>query len=69
MIFAVTDKKNRQHIQEVQDYSVAEQREGEVHYKVSALPERTGMYKIGVRYYAKNSLLPHRQDFPLVKWL
>ena len=34
-----------------------------------ALFERTGMYQIGVRLYAKNALLPHRMDFPLVKWL
>ena len=69
MIFAVTDKKNRDHIQEVQPYTLAGFQDGEATFKASILPDRTGMYKIGVRYYPKNDLLPHRQDFPLVKWL
>ena len=69
MIFAVTDKKNRPHIQEKLDYEVRSFENGVATYHASILPDRTGMYQIGVRVYPKNQLLPHRQDFPLTKWL
>ena len=69
MILAVADKRNELHIQESIQYDVVSF-EGEVaKYHASVIPERTGMYQIGVRLYAKNVLLPHRMDFPLVKWL
>ena len=69
IIFATSDKKGELHIQEKFDYSLAKVEEGVATYKVYVLPERTGMYQVGTRIYAKNALLPHRQDFPLVKWL
>ena len=69
MIFAVSDKKNVLHIQETIEYDVVRFEEGVATFHASIIPERTGMYQIGVRMYAKNSLLPHRMDFPLVKWL
>ena len=69
MIFAVADKKNVLHIQEKIEYDVASFENGVATYRTSVIPERTGMYQIGVRLYAKNALLPHRMDFPLVKWL
>ncbi|MCR5519985.1 MAG: alpha-glucan family phosphorylase [Bacteroidales bacterium] len=69
MIFAVTDKKNVPHIQETIEYDVVRFEDGVATFHTSIIPERTGMYQIGVRMYAKNTLLPHRMDFPLVKWL
>jgi len=69
VVIAVADKKNVLHIQEKFDYEVESFVDGVATYKVSFIPERTGMYQIGIRYYAKNPLLPHRMDFPLVKWL
>ena len=69
MILAVADKKNVLHIQESIQYDVISFEEGVAKYHASVIPERTGMYQIGVRLYAKNAILPHRMDFPLVKWL
>ena len=69
MLLAVADKKNVLHIQESIQYDVVSEDGGIAHYHASFIPERTGMYQIGVRLYAKNDLLPHRMDFPLVKWL
>ena len=69
IIFATSDNKGELHIQEKFDYSLAKFEDGVGTFKVYVLPERTGMYKVGTRIYAKNALLPHRQDFPLVKWL
>ena len=69
IIFSTADKKNVLHIQEKADYSVVNFENGVATYHCSMIPERTGMYQVGVRLYAKNDLLPHRMDFPLVKWL
>ena len=38
-------------------------------YKISAATEDAGLFMIALRLYPKHELLPHRQDFPLVKWL
>jgi phosphorylase/glycogen(starch) synthase len=43
--------------------------DGVATYRASVLPDRTGMYEVATRIYAKHPLLPHRQDFELVKWL
>ncbi|MDR1225624.1 MAG: alpha-glucan family phosphorylase [Prevotellaceae bacterium] len=38
-------------------------------YTVTFTAERPGIYFAGVRLYAKNPRLPHRQDFPLLRWI
>ena len=63
------DRHGKQIIQEICQFELASFENGIATYRVSALPERTGMYRVGTRIYPKNSLLPHRQDFPVVRWL
>ena len=69
MLLATSDAKGKLHIQETIQYELAEVSGGIAKYAVSVQPDRTGMYQVGIRMYAKNPALPHRQDFPLVKWL
>lgn len=69
MLFTSTDNKGRLHIKEKCEFALVESADGTAHYRASILPERTGMYQVATRVYPKNGLLPHRQDFPLVKWL
>ncbi|MBQ7609643.1 MAG: alpha-glucan family phosphorylase [Bacteroidales bacterium] len=69
ILFTTTGKDGRQHIREVAEYEVVESNAGVARYRASVLPERTGMYQVATRMYAKNPLLPHRQDFELVRWL
>ena len=38
-------------------------------YSLDIVPIQPGAFDAGIRIYAKNSELPHRQDFCLVKWL
>lgn len=38
-------------------------------YKISIEAEEAGVFMLALRVYPKNDLLPHRQDFALVKWL
>jgi len=40
-----------------------------VTYSLDIIPEEPGVFDIGIRIYAKNLNLPHRQDFCLVKWI
>ena len=69
MLFAVSDRKGQLHIQDRCEFNVVESKDGVVRYQASILPERTGMYQVAARIYPKNPLLPHRQDFGLVRWL
>ena len=69
MLFTVSDEKGKLHLQAVNEFSLVSYENGKATYQVEVLPERTGMYQVGTRIYPKNPLLPHRQDFPLVKWL
>ncbi len=38
-------------------------------YQLKYTMEAAGNYMMGIRIYANNKLLPHRQDFCLVKWM
>ncbi len=69
MLFTESDRRGRLHIQEKVEFEIAENNDGIVTYRASLLPERTGMYQVATRIYAKNVNLPHRQDFGLVRWL
>ena len=53
----------------VKEFSLKEFADGTAKYEVTVLPEQTGAYQVGARVFAKNPLLPHRQDFECVKWL
>lgn len=69
MLFCTTDIKGRFHIQEKTEFSIVKYEDGVATYHAEILPERTGMYQVATRIYAKNPKLPHRQDFELVRWL
>ena len=69
IVFTTTDAKGKQHLSSVSEYTLISYEDGKATYRVEVFPERTGMYQVGTRYYPKNPMLPHRQDFPLVKWL
>ncbi|MBR1435269.1 MAG: hypothetical protein IJ584_09175, partial [Bacteroidales bacterium] len=64
-----TDNKGALHIRDKSEFKVVEFKDGVAKYEASILPERTGMYQVATRIYAKNPKLPHRQDFGLVRWL
>ncbi len=68
-LFAISDRKGKLHIQGTREFEVAESKDGVVIYRTLIHPERTGMYQFATRIYPKNPLLPHRQDFGLVRWL
>jgi hypothetical protein len=69
LLFATTDKKGRLHIQERYEFAPVECVDGRAKYVASINPDRSGIYQVAGRIYAKNADLPHRQDFELVRWL
>lgn len=69
ILFASSDAKGQLHIAEVMEYTPVEFADGVCKYQVSILPDKTGMYQVATRVFAKNAFLPHRQDFECVKWL
>jgi glycogen phosphorylase/synthase len=40
-----------------------------VHYKLDYKLNLPGVYKFGIRLFPHNEVLPHRQDFSLVRWI
>ena len=69
LLFTSTDKKGNPHIREKVTFNLVDAHDGTATFQAAVLPETTGMYQVATRIYPKNSLLPHRQDFGLVKWL
>ena len=69
LIFAQTDNHGALHISTVEELHVAESNDATATYRSEVMPEKTGAYQVGIRIFAKNPLLPHRQDFECVKWL
>ncbi|MBQ6243995.1 MAG: alpha-glucan family phosphorylase [Bacteroidales bacterium] len=69
ILFTSQDAKGQSHIQEVAELELVNYDKGIATYRTEVLPEHTGMYQVGKRIFPKNPSLPHRQDFPLVKWL
>ncbi len=69
LVFAQTDKHGDLHIDQVNELSVVENKDGLCRYAVDVMPGQTGAYQVGLRVFAKHPLLPHRQDFECVKWV
>ena len=69
ILFTTQDAKGALHVQEVEELQMTSYENGVATYEAALLPEHTGMYQVAKRIFPKNPLLPHRQDFPLVKWL
>ena len=43
--------------------------DGWVKYYIKVPIKHAGVYDFTFRVYPTNPMLPHRQDFPLVKWI
>ena len=69
LLFASINRKGAYHIEEKCELEVVSSDPGRTIYRASMLPSTAGTYQVALRMYAKNALLPHRQDFELVKWL
>jgi phosphorylase/glycogen(starch) synthase len=69
MLVASVNEKGQYHIEEKCELAVVSSEADKTVYRATLVPAMAGFYQMAVRMYAKNDLLPHRQDFELVKWL
>ena len=69
MVFCTVDAKGNYHIKEVSPFQFVGMEGTVATFRTSILPDTAGMYEIGTRIYATHPMLPHRQDFPFVKWI
>ena len=66
----VAEQENgRQVIRDRRDFTPVSQEGSVALYRIEATADSPGLLMLAIRIYPKNELLPHRQDFALVKWL
>lgn len=64
--FESNDNGNATYTQELQP---VEKDGSRVTYKTEVSPVRAGSFDYGIRIFARHPHLPHRQDFPLMRWV
>lgn len=69
VLLAQQDSKGKFTIKDNFAFELKECKDGKAVYSCKIIPDTTGTYQVTGRLYAKNNLLPHRQDFELVRWL
>jgi len=69
ILFTSKDAKGCAHISEKIEYGYVGTTDGIAEYRVSVIPQKTGAYDMAIRMFPKHPDLPHRQDFPIVRWL
>lgn len=69
IVCAEQDVKGRYHVRESFAFTCDSFADGLAKYKCDIVPTATGVYYLALRIFAKNTLLPHRQDIELVRWL
>jgi phosphorylase/glycogen(starch) synthase len=52
-----------------QEFQLKKYKDNQALYVTRIIPTYSGGFSFGFRVYPKNPLLPHRQDFPLVRWI
>jgi phosphorylase/glycogen(starch) synthase len=62
-------ESDRMKIKEKIPFACTEQKGGMATYVANFMPEKSGIYFAGIRFFATNENLPHRQDFALVRWI
>lgn len=68
-LIVAEQQDGRQVIREKHDFLPVSQNGSIASYHIDVTPDAPGLLMLAIRIYPKNALLPHRQDFALVKWL
>jgi phosphorylase/glycogen(starch) synthase len=69
LVVAEPVEDNKAFIRHTQEFKVVNEENNIVTYELDIIPTEPGVFDAGIRVYAKNNNLPHRQDFCLVKWV
>ena len=63
------DQEAKKNIVQKEELKLVDVNDNVAHYRLDFVPNRPGVLDIGIRIYPRNPLLPHRQDFNIVRWL
>ena len=69
MVFASGSDMNSMKVIHAEPFKIAKKKGSIVTYTVSISLNYPGSFKYGIRMFPANELLPHKQDFPLMKWI
>ena len=69
LLFASKNNGVVDEINAVEKMKLVDSGDGWVKYYIKVPITRAGVYNYTFRVYPTNKMLPHRQDFPLVKWI
>ena len=69
LVWAEQDRKGVYHVRKCFTFDYESGSDGTARYVCHLVPTATGVYYLTARVFAKNDLLPHRQDLELVRWL
>ena len=66
----ITERENENHkLRKAYPLELIEEKNGRAIYSLHVEASWSGVYEYAFRVYPTHHLLPHRQDFPLVKWI
>ncbi len=69
LVVAEPVDSNKVSIRHTQEFKIVKNKDHLVTYELDIIPTEPGVFDAGIRIYARNPYLPHRQDFCLVKWV
>ena len=69
LLISEIDTEGNVRIIDKQDWGFDHYDQGLSHYTIEFAPSKAGNFNYGIRMFAKNPELPHKQDFNYVRWL
>jgi len=69
IVIAEIGKSEKINIKKIEEFGFVEMKEGFGVYEIEISPHKPGAFNYGLRLFAKNENLPHKQDFPFVMWI
>lgn len=69
IVFGQKENQEVKSIKEFQELKFVKENEGVAQYEIQLPISQAGVFDFAFRVFPKHELLPHRQDFPLLKWI
>ena len=69
IVFGGKDKNGNDKVMQVEQLQLVDAGDGWARYYINLPLNKAGMFDYTFRIYPNHELLPHRQDFALVKWI
>ncbi len=61
--------ENMRELVSIQQFKLIDSKDGKAIFKIDFLNDQPGTFNYGIRAYPQDELLPHRQDFGLLRWI